>query len=220
MRRDGPGTGIEVASHPCVMRRQGAQRTVFAFGVAVMVCFALATISFAYTLQKEEPRDPLTVKYGQVIAVFQERAEEYEKLREKMEAKLPKLKKEASAEEIEKHETALQELVRTARAGAKPGDVFVPQMAEYIRATIRDEFKGKERQELRKTVLEADTKGVPLRVNYPYPEAKEFAEVPPTLLLRLPELPKHLKYRFARRHMLLVDSENGLILDYLIDILP
>jgi hypothetical protein len=73
---------------------------------------------------------------------------------------------------------------------------------------------------LRETVLEADTKGVPLKVNYPYPETKEFVEMPPTLLLRLPQLPKQVRYRFVGRHMLLVDRENGLIVDYMLDALP
>ena len=31
---------------------------------------------------------------------------------------------------------------------------------------------------------EADTKGVPMRVNYPYPESGELLEMPATLLLR------------------------------------
>jgi hypothetical protein len=89
-----------------------------------------------------------------------------------------------------------------------------------LRSLIKTEFKGTDRAELRKTVLEADTKGVPLRVNYPYPETKELAEMPPTLLLRLPPLPKEVKYRFVNRHLLLVDTDNGLIVDYMLNALP
>jgi hypothetical protein len=61
---------------------------------------------------------------------------------------------------------------------------------------------------------------VPLRINYPYPDNKELVEMPPTLLLRLPQLPKQVRYRFVNRHMLLVDRENGLIIDYMLDALP
>jgi hypothetical protein len=185
-----------------------------------MLHLTLSSISFAYALQQQDSHDALSLKYRQAITTFQENAKEYAQLRNELETKLPKLPKETSAERIEEHETALQDLVRVARAGAKPGDVFVPQVAEYIRATIRDEFKGQDRRELRKTVMEADTKDVPLRVNYPYPGTEEFAEIPPTLLLRLPELPKQVKYRFVGRHILLVDGENGLIIDYMLDALP
>lgn len=152
---------------------------------------------------------------------FEKRVKEYVKLRENIEAKMPKLSKEAKPEEIETHKKQLQESVRAARAGAKRGDIFTPDAATMVRAIIKDEFKGKDRVELRKTVLvEAEVKSVPLRVNYPYPEVKEQLEMPPTLLLRLPQLPKQIRYRFVGRNMLLVDRENGLIIDYMTDAIP
>jgi hypothetical protein len=42
----------------------------------------------------------------------------------------------------------------------------------------------------------------------------------PTLLLKLPQLPKQIRYRFVGRNMLLVDRENGLIIDYMTDAIP
>jgi hypothetical protein len=42
----------------------------------------------------------------------------------------------------------------------------------------------------------------------------------PALLLKLPQLPKQLRYRFVNRNLLLVDRENGLIVDYMLDALP
>ena len=98
--------------------------------------------------------------------------------------------------------------------------MFTPAVAEYLRRVIKTEFKGSERVELRETILEADTAGVPLRVNYPYPETKELTQMPPTLLLKLPQLPKEVKYRYVGRHLLLVDTDNGLIVDYMTNALP
>lgn len=74
--------------------------------------------------------------------------------------------------------------------------------------------------ELRKTIFEAENKTVPLRINYPYPQSKEYTEMPPKLLLQLPQLPKELRYRFVGTNMLLVDRENNLIIDYMINALP
>jgi hypothetical protein len=85
---------------------------------------------------------------------------------------------------------------------------------------IKREYSGEQLQELRKTVMEAETQGVPLRINYPYPESKELLEMPPTLLLKLPQLPKQLRYRFVGTNLLLVDRENGLIVDYMTSALP
>lgn len=142
-------------------------------------------------------------------------------MREALEEQMPKLSKEAKPEEIQIHKKQFQERVRAARAGAKQGDVFTPEAAILIRKMIKDEFKGKERVELRDTVLkESDTKAVPLRVNYPYPESQELLEMPPTLLLRLPQLPKQLRFRFVSHSLLIVDRENGLIVDYMTNALP
>ncbi|HLM58420.1 MAG TPA: hypothetical protein VK422_20120, partial [Pyrinomonadaceae bacterium] len=133
----------------------------------------------------------LSAQDAQNVGAFEKRVRDYVDMRERLEAeRLPKLSKDAKPEEIERHKAAFQELVRSARAGAKQGDIFTPEAAKLIRALIRDEFRGRERAELREEVLvEAENKAVPTRVNYPYPETQELLEMPPTLLLRLPQLP-------------------------------
>lgn len=157
----------------------------------------------------------------QVADAFEKRVKNYVKLREGIEEKMPKLSTEAKPEEIEVHKKKLQDSVRAARVGAKHGDIFTPDAAALIRNIIKEEFKGKDRVELRKTVLvESEVKALPLRVNYPYPETKEQLEMPPTLLLKLPPLPKQIRYRFVGRNMLLIDRENGLIIDFMTNAVP
>jgi hypothetical protein len=184
----------------------------------IMLSLTFSTPSFG-----QQPQDvPVAVsaQNKQAIDAFEKSVKEYVSLREQLEDKMPKLSPQSTPEQIEAHQTAFQEIVRKARRGAKRGDVFTPAIAGHIRSTIRSEFKGKDLQELRKTVMEAETKGVPLKVNFPYPDDKELLEMPPTLLLKLPKLPKQVKYRFVNRHMLLVDRENALIVDYMLDALP
>lgn len=154
------------------------------------------------------------------VAAFDERVKAYVKLREGLEEKLPKLPKDATPEQIERHKKSFQEVVRNARAGAKHGDVFTADIAAHIRRVIKTALDSQEKREVRQTVLEAENKGVPIRVNYMYPETAELVEMPPTLLLQLPQLPKQVKFRFVRRSLLLVDRENGLIVDYMTDALP
>jgi hypothetical protein len=115
---------------------------------------------------------------------------------------------------------SLQTSIIAAREGAKPGDIFTPDIAGHIRGVIKEEFKGKRLRELRTDVRTAQTKGVPLRANAPYPETKELIEMPPTLLLKLPTLPKQLHYHFVGRSMVLLDKEARLIVDYLPNALP
>jgi Skp family chaperone for outer membrane proteins len=154
------------------------------------------------------------------FAAFEARVKDYVKMRESIEGKMPKLSKDAKPEEIEAHKKAFQEAVRNARASAKQGDLFVPVLAAHIREVIKSETPTKVKKEVRATVVESEVKAVPLRVNQPYPESQEQLEMPPALLLRLPQLPKQVRYRYVGRNMLLVDRENGLILDFMPNALP
>ncbi|HLL15253.1 MAG TPA: hypothetical protein VK388_09330 [Pyrinomonadaceae bacterium] len=162
----------------------------------------------------------LSVKDRRLVVDFRERVKDYTKMREAIELKMPKLAKESTPEQIQAHKTEFEARVRAARTGAKRGELFTPGIAAFIRKTIKSEYKGRELVELRQAVLEADNKGVPLRVNYTYPESKELVEMSPALLLKLPHLPKQVRYRFVGRNMLLVDRENGLIVDYMLNALP
>lgn len=155
-----------------------------------------------------------------VAAEFEKRAKDYSRLRERLEGQLPKLPKQASPEQIETHKTSLLKSVRTARVGARQGEIFTPGASVLIRGIIQTEFKGRDREELRKSVFEAETQGVNIAVNAAYPESKELTEMPPSLLLALPQLPKQLRYRFVGTSLLLVDRENNLIVDYMTNALP
>jgi len=199
-----------------IRRRIGLLRTVLAFSAMFLLSSSGAVHAQVQT--KQESR--ISAGDKQAIVLFENRVKTYMKVRSKVKAKLPSLSKDSSPEQIESYRKAFEGALRVARAGAKRGDIFAPAAVDYIRRTLRTEFKGKDRTELREIVFEAETQGVPLRVNYPYPETKEFAEMPATLLLQLPQLPKEVKYRFVGRNMLLVDRDNNLIIDYMVDALP
>ena len=151
---------------------------------------------------------------------FDKQIKSYVQLRNKVRENAPKLSKDSTPEQIHAYRTALEESVRNARSGAKRGEFFRPDIAEYIRRTLKTEFQAKDRRELRDTIFETELQGVVLRVNYPYAQSAEFSEMPATLLAKLPQLPKDLRYRFVGRNMLLVDRESNLIIDYMPEALP
>jgi hypothetical protein len=196
------------------------QNTTIRAALTMVVAMLALIAAPVFGQQPQKSQSNISAKDKQTVAAFEKRVKGYVQLREQLEERMSKLPDKSTPEQIEAHKVAFEGTVRTARVGAKQGDVFTPDIIKYIRMTIKNEFKGKDRLELRKMVMEADTKGVPLRVNYTYPDNKELVEMPPTLLLKLPQLPKQVKYRFVNRHMLLVDRENGLIVDYMLDALP
>jgi hypothetical protein len=188
--------------------------------VALLASALLAAPAVRAKQETAAARTAVSPKHREAFAAFESRVKEYVALRERVEEGLPKLSKDSTPEQIEAHKAAFQEAVRAARASAKPGDLFTAEAARNIREVVKSETPPKVRREVRQTVLESEVKAVPLRVNYPYPETQELLEMSPTLLLRLPQLPKQVKYRYVGRNMLLVDRENGLIIDFMPDALP
>lgn len=184
--------------------------------VGVLFCLAtlfILPLNYIYA-QQETPASNTALKG------FYEHLNSYLKLREQSVKNLSKPSGKSEPEKIHAYETALEDNLRTARVNASRGEIFTPEVANHIRKVIRQEFKGQRLQELRKEVSESETKGMPLRVNYPYPEQKEMLEMPPTLLLKLPALPQQLRYRFVGSNLLLMDREARIILDYMPEALP
>ena len=123
---------------------------------ALMIFIAAGTVQTQTTLSTVEKKQ---------IADFERQAKAYISLRDKVRKKAPPVSKDATPAQIEAHKDALQKAVIAARAGAKQGDIFTPTSAPLIKRLIKTEFTDFEKSELRKQVLEADTKGVPIKVN-------------------------------------------------------
>lgn len=198
-------------------------------GAAVLsICFLASPLPAAVAAQEKvvkqiaEAAEPaLSPAEKQTIKRFEKRVKQYVQLRERVKRRAPKLAKDSTPEQIAAFEKVSVEALRAARASAKPGDLFTPDVAQVIRTMLKREFKPAEKKEIRKVVLDKETNiPVPLKVNHPYPEPKEFVEMPPTLLLKLPQLPKQVKYRYVGRNLMLVDTDNNLIIDYMLDAVP
>ncbi len=154
------------------------------------------------------------------VKTFETRVKDYVKVRNKLRENAPKLSKDSTPQQIDAYRKALEESLRAARSGAKRGDLFTPDVADYIRRTLKTEFQGRDRKEIRDIAFETELQGVVLRVNYPYAQTAELSEMPPTLLLKLPQLPAEVRYRFVGTNLLLVDRESNVIIDFMTNALP
>ena len=203
------------------MRRQ-AQRYFLITTLALVVLFAAVDASVAQSTQSAALAPPAVVSPADKAAIdtFEKQVKAYVEMRNKLRENAPKLSKDSTPEQIHAYRTTLEQSLRNARANAKRGEVFRPEAADYIRRTLKIEFQGKDRQELREKIFETELQGVVLRVNYPYAQTAEYSEMPATLLAKLPQLPKEVRYRFVGRNMLLVDRESDVIIDFMPDALP
>jgi hypothetical protein len=202
--------------------KQQTQRYFVTITLGILVSLAAVDASLGQSTQSAALAPPPVVSPADKAAIdtFEKQVKAYVELRNKIRENAPKLSKDSTPEQIHAYRTALEQSIRNARKGAKPGELFRPEAADFIRRTLKTEFQGKDRQELRDKIFETELKGVVLRVNYPYAQDAEFSEMPATLLAKLPQLPKEVRYRFVGRNMLLVDRESNVIIDYMPDALP
>ena len=160
------------------------------------------------------------------IEEFLEEVEEYLEHRTKAREELPKLKDQATPEEVTAYAKQLADNIRERRRGAKRGDVFRPKLAAAFRRIFARELARTGHD--RNVVL---TEGNPtgdeerfapprLAVNAQYIPASPLSTMPPTLLLALPTLPEEVEYRFIGRALILRDAVANLIIDFIPNAVP
>ena len=201
------------------MRHKAISQLLF-IALTLPITFIAGPLSTTNAQVTQTTAPQLSPVDKEAVKRFEGRVKDYVKLRNRVKAKLPKLSKDATPEQIESYRANFEAAVRNTRKGAKRSDIFNHDGSDYIRRTLKVNFKGSDRVELREIVFDGETAGVKVRVNYPYPEQAELVEMPATVLLNLPQLPPEVKYRFVGRNLLLVDRDNNLILDYMSNALP
>ena len=93
---------------------------------------------------------------------------------------------------------------------------------------LKDAFKGPGSPKVRASIKEGNPKNEKapgevepvIEVNAVYPKNAPLSTVPPSLLMKLPKLPKEIEYRFVGRTLILRDRESNLIIDYMKQAVP
>jgi hypothetical protein len=179
--------------------------------------FAFMAPAFAGQAQtpriNEEARD---------FKTFTDRVQAYVKMQKELEASLPVLKPTKDVAQIVEHQHALARKIADARHDARQGDIFAHEVTERFRKIIRSAFHGPEGRLARRTIREDDPSKaiVRLHVNDVFPEGIPMTTTPPTLLLKLPELPQELAYRFVGHDLTLIDIKARLVVDLIPNAIP
>ena len=191
------------------MRSNLFLRTVAAFSILVG-----AEWSPAIADPPHVPPDPAT------IAAFQDfgkGVQQYIKVRKAM----PEVHTTRHRKEIVDRRQALAQAIREARADAKQGDIFTPEISKHFILVIRSTLQGSKGANVRRTLRsEEPVANLLLTVNSAYPEDLPLATIPPTLLRRLPQLPERLAYRIVGHDLVLQDTEARLVIDLIPGALP
>jgi hypothetical protein len=196
--------------------RCSAPRRLLAVCAAIIALVPLApptAVARAVDQQRVNPD-------AKTMAEFERRVQEYVALHRKLEATIPDLPKEATPQQIDEHQRALGKLIQEARASAKPGDLFTPDMRNVVRRLLATVFRGPGGRQVKRSILDEYTEGGRLQVNSRYPDTVPLSTVPPQVLQNLPTLPEDLEYRFVGDRLILLDSHAHIIADYIEKVFP
>lgn len=183
------------------------------FGVILTVAF----VACASAEVQKDRANPDAV----AVAEFSKRVEAYVALHKKLESSIPSLPKEATPQQIDQHQRALARRIGEARANAKRGDLFTPEMERIARKLLREIFRGPGGDQMKREIFEEySQRDITPTVNGRYPDEVPLSTVPPGVLAGLPKLPEELQYRFVGRHLILLDPHAHIIVDYIDRAIP
>ena len=202
--------------------------------------FALSGLLAFGCSSSENPKPslvpPQTVEMdNETLEKFAEEVQEYVQLRRSVLTHI-KPAVASNAEELSARQRALTQAIVAYRKGKKRGNIFKKSVEEAIRRTLQREFTGPNGAALMKELKSGNPRvegnprpqnptqetmpPITVAVNAVYPDASPFSSVPSTLLLKLPQLPEEVRYRFVGRALILRDTEANVILDFIPDVVP
>jgi hypothetical protein len=155
-----------------------------------------------FSLVVEATFDPETLE------VFNRRVQDYAALRKRLEQGLPPLRITTNPDEIEAFEHHLAHRIRDARSSRR-GQLFVPAMGAQVKQML----------ELRvdaatiAAIMDDGPAEFDVDINDTYSKRRPLATMPPNILLRLPDLPRDMEYRFVGRHLIIRDVRANIIID-------
>jgi hypothetical protein len=157
-----------------------------------------------------------------VLADFAARIRVYVDLHRCLEGPTPTVAVSQEWTEIYAAIEALGADIRAARANARHGNVFAPEIDALFRRLIREGLADVDPEELLAWLNEENPPGVVFtpRVNGRWPDEASFGLMPPKLLAVLPRLPDDLQYRFLNRDLVLWDAHANVIVDYMKNVIP
>ena len=171
--------------------------------------------------ERKTSTDPAVNPDADAMAAFKSRVDAYADLNRTLATGDAKLKETDDPARIALAKEELAAKLQAARADAKQGEIFTPQVQPVFKRLLAPELKGPEGRDV-KEVLKDDApppSKVSFKVNATYPKGEPLPTVPANLLLTLPELPAPLEYRIVGRHLLLLDTSSDLVVDYILNVI-
>ena len=169
------------------------------------------------TVQSEKTSQVLLDK--ELVADFARRVDDYMKLHEKLQRQGAQQKQRDDIAENLISRQALAMRIRFARHDARPGDLFTPPIAMALRRALDPRLRGLAALSTRESIREDAPEVFVLVVNGDYPSGASRPTMPGNVLKILPPLPMGLEYRIVDTHLILIDLDANIVVDYVLDVM-
>jgi len=154
-----------------------------------------------------------------VLQDFKARVAAYMKLRSSAVKDAPPLKETKDPAKIKAAQDGMNAQIRAARVNAKHGDVITPEVAAVFRRLLSPELKGEDGHEAKEIIKDDAPTNITFKVNAKYPDGAPVPTVPANLLVNLPTLPQPLQFRIIDKHLILLDEDADVIVDYALNVI-
>jgi hypothetical protein len=211
---------VRAGGHVQVGPRDSSGTSRFGITLALLPLF-LAVISSGCAGRTGLSAVPPGSELAAAFEDFAARVDAYMELREDAIEDVADARVTADPAVIRERENAIADRIRTARIGARQGDIFTPEIRAAFRRVLARQT-ARYGDELISTLEEDAPKpgAVPLEINGKYPAGVPFPTTPAPFLEHLPRLPRGLEYRIVDGDLILLDQPADVIIDYIRNAIP
>ncbi len=183
-------------------------------GTSIDVASIGAPVTVAGSIQPSQ-----AVLDERVLSDFHHRIDRYMKLHDNLDRRGTPQSESANVGENMASRQLLATRIRSARRDAKQGDILGPPIAAALRRAMNPELRGDSAARTRSSIRENAPVTFVLEVNGAYPEGAPRSTMPGNVLNILPLLPDDLEYRIVDTHLVLMDRDANIVVDYLLDVM-
>ena len=170
------------------------------------------------TVQGTETRSQVRLD-AELVSDFKRRVERYMQLHEKVRKQGTRQRQRDDIGENLVSQQAMAMRIRLARHDARPGDIFTPPIAMALRRALDPELRGPAALSARESIRDDAPATFVLVVNGSFPEGGSRSTMPANVLRILPTTPNGLEYRIVDTHLVLIDLDADIVVDYMLDVM-
>jgi hypothetical protein len=156
---------------------------------------------------------------AELVSDFKRRVDRYMQLHDKVQKQGTRQRQRDDIGENLVSQQAMAIRLRLARHDARPGDLFTPAIAAALRRAMDPELRGPAALAARESIREDAPATFVLVVNGSFPEGGSRSTMPANVLQILPPLPAGLEYRIVDTHLVLIDVDADIVVDYMLDVM-